>query len=176
MKDTIRLLLQWECNLKCSYCCNEIPEIRKGIEEINVLAAMHKTVDYKNVCITGGEPFLDPFLVETVIRFGTTKDQNVYIYTNGTRVSAEEIERLLTKYPQLKGINVGLHDEYLGTWDKLINKFAHIPQVRFHFDEIYTEKVLNTYFGDVGDVKRFQFWKKNDCEMNNEDQFVLKMN
>ena len=28
---TLRLLLFWECNLTCSYCCNEIPEVREGI-------------------------------------------------------------------------------------------------------------------------------------------------
>jgi molybdenum cofactor biosynthesis enzyme MoaA len=54
--DTIRLILTLDCNLKCSYCCNKLESVysrfvKKSIDEIDFSR-------YRNVCLTGGEPFL----------------------------------------------------------------------------------------------------------------------
>ena len=69
--------------------------------------------------------------------------------------------------PNLKGINVGLH--YPKTFNKLINKLRDNKLVRFHAEDIYQEQLTKEY-PDV----RFKFWKRNDCEMSNEDIRILE--
>lgn len=63
MKDTLRLLITWECNLKCTYCCNEIPSVREGIEEIVFVDYVASLKNYSILCVSGGEPFLDKKLL-----------------------------------------------------------------------------------------------------------------
>lgn len=60
-KDTLRLILFLKCNLACSYCCNEIESVnlqfvKKKFTEIDFSG-------YANVCVTGGEPFLEKVLL-----------------------------------------------------------------------------------------------------------------
>ena len=158
---TLRLLLFWECNLTCTYCCNEIPEVREGI-----LPIKKEDIDYSkydNVCLSGGEPFLKPELVFEMLN---TVSNDVYIYTNGIKINKSIEEQLLT-YPNLKGISVGLH--YPKTFNKLINKLRDNKLVRFHAEDIYQEQLTKEY-PDV----RFKFWKRNDCEMSNEDIRILE--
>lgn len=159
---TLRLLLFWECNLTCSYCCNEIEEVRKGI-----LPIKKEDIDfsnYSNVCISGGEPFLQPELVFEML---SIIPNDVYIYTNGIKIN-KDIEEKLKTFPNLKGLNIGLH--YPKTFNKLINKLNNNPLVRFHAEDIYYEKLTKEF-----PQSTFKFWKRNDCEMSEEDIRILTL-
>lgn len=157
---TLRLLLFWECNLTCSYCCNEIPEVREGI-----LPIKKEEIDftkYDNVCLSGGEPFLQPELVFEML---SIIPNDVYIYTNGIKIN-KDIEGKLSNFKNLKGLNIGLH--YPKTFNKLIGKLNNNPLVRFHAEDIYENKLKNEFPHST-----FKFWKRNDCEMSNEDIRIL---
>ena len=159
---TLRLLLFWECNLTCSYCCNEIPEIREGI-----LPIKKEEIDftkYDNVCLSGGEPFLQPELVFEML---SIIPNDVYIYTNGIKIN-KDIEEKLSNFKNLKGLNIGLH--YPKTFNKLIGKLNNNPLVRFHVEDIYENKLKNEFPHST-----FKFWKRNDCEMSNEDIRILTL-
>lgn len=157
---TLRLLLFWECNLTCSYCCNEIPEVREGI-----LPIKKEEIDftkYDNVYLSGGEPFLQPELVFEML---SIIPNDVYIYTNGIKIN-KDIEGKLSNFKNLKGLNIGLH--YPKTFNKLIGKLNNNPLVRFHAEDIYENKLKNEFPHST-----FKFWKRNDCEMSNEDIRIL---
>ena len=161
MKDTLRLLLFWKCNLHCSYCCNEIPSVRKNIlpiklEDINF-------DNYKNICISGGEPFLNPKLVYEIV---SKTNKPVYIYSNGIKIT-KDIEDKISSFSNVKGINIGLH--YPNTFDKIISKLKNNPLIRFHVEDIYKDSIEYKY----SNIK-FKYWKRNDCEMLNEDIRILE--
>ena len=159
---TLRLLLFWECNLTCSYCCNEIPEVREGI-----LPIRKEDIDftqYDNVCLSGGEPFLRPELVFEMLEI---IPNDVYIYTNGIKIN-KNIEEKLKSFNNLKGLNIGLY--YPKTFNKLIGKLNDNPLVRFHAEDIYEDKLKNEFPHST-----FKFWKRNDCEMSNEDIRILTL-
>jgi molybdenum cofactor biosynthesis enzyme MoaA len=167
MVDTVRFLLTWKCNLSCDYCCNEIPEVRKGISPMTMKE--YQSFDfskYKNICISGGEPFLNEGkLYYTISKIPDSA--NIYIYTNGILMTEKQLYTLKYLHSNLKGINIGLHEPQ--TFDKLITKWKHDELIRFHVEDIYKEKIRKRY----PDVK-FKFWHRNDCEMVNEDIFILE--
>lgn len=97
MIDTIRIIMFLECNMNCSYCCNKNEEFnsqfnRKSFSEIDFSL-------YKNICITGGEPFLHKGKLFSILN-KIPLDKNIYIYTNGTLIDDSDISRLL-KYQNL---------------------------------------------------------------------------
>ncbi len=50
MIDTIRILLFWECNLKCPYCCNENEHIKQQISTVDFDSIrFHVWENYKNL-------------------------------------------------------------------------------------------------------------------------------
>jgi molybdenum cofactor biosynthesis enzyme MoaA len=73
--DTLRLILFLECNLKCTYCCNRQEQFNslfreKKISEINFNF-------YKNICITGGEPFLYKNIFYKILNL-LPEDKDIY--------------------------------------------------------------------------------------------------
>ena len=164
MIDTLRIVLFWECNLSCSYCCNEIPEVRKNITPTKL-----DDIDfdeYDNICISGGEPFLDESLLVTVLE--KAKGKNIYIYSNGMKISMSALSNIDYHWKDVKGINIGLHDPK--TYAKLIDKFEHFYHlVRFHVQDIYKQQMVNDY-----PHIKFHYWKMNNCDVPNEEVIVLK--
>ena len=90
---------------------------------------------------------------------------DVYIYTNGIKIN-KDIEEKLKTFPNLKGLNIGLH--YPKTFNKLINKLNNNPLVRFHAEDIYSEQLMKEF-----PHSKLKFWKRNDCEMSNEEIRIL---
>jgi radical SAM protein with 4Fe4S-binding SPASM domain len=84
------------CNLRCTYCSHFQNE-RKGSgtlsdEEIEFLLAEVQAMPAHGVLILhGGEPFTEP---EIVLRFVEASPVTTVIYTNGTLITPEIIERL----------------------------------------------------------------------------------
>jgi molybdenum cofactor biosynthesis enzyme MoaA len=167
MKNTLRILVSWECNLNCIYCCNNQPQFRKDITPTAFEDIQWQ--DYENFCITGGEPLLNMPLVKKCLN-KIPKGKTVILYTNGfllTPLNAAELALGGVQY-----VNVGMHSP--ATFEALIRQslFAvhHTTlNVRFHAQDIY-ETELRAKFPKIN----FRFWKMDDCDRGNEDRIVLK--
>ena len=104
--DTLRILVDWKCNLSCSYCCNEQPQIREQIKPVSMKEI--NFTRYKVVCITGGEPLLFPLRVVAISQLARFSKAFVVLYTNGTFLNATMADMLMRAGVQ--AINVGLHE------------------------------------------------------------------
>lgn len=170
MKDTLRLILFLECNMHCSYCCNEIPDIskqfvKKQFRDINFN-------QYKNICITGGEPFLNKDLLYEVID-KLPEGKNLYIYTNGTLIDDSDLFVLyrMTKNNELKCLNIGLH--LIQQLRNIINVEEYLP-VRFMLQDIKKELFLAEYPDRLNEAN-IKTWTVNECTMPNEDWVLLDL-
>lgn len=80
---TARLIITFDCNKDCSYCCNKYTSlIKKAMPNTN----LDSLVNYDAICITGGEPFLDLdrtlHIVEELAQLKTTNPNlKLYLYT-----------------------------------------------------------------------------------------------
>jgi len=166
--DTVRIVVDWKCNLKCSYCCNERPDIQaqfveKELSQINF-------DNYKNVCISGGEPLLFKDRILDICSLLT--NQYVILYSNGiymTEQTAKELDE-----NGVHAINIGLH--YPTSFDKIISNVLEFTKdtnlsIRFHVWEKYQELELEKKFNAT-----IKYWVMDDCDRINEDRVVLKIN
>lgn len=165
-KDTLRVLVSWECNLRCSYCCNNQERFRKDIHP--------KTLDeiawgdYSVFCITGGEPLLNlPKLQQVLSRCDQSK--MIVLYTNGLLLDAETAKFLQNN--GVKAINVGLH--LFNSFDFIIQRVLKATagtglSVRFHAQDIHQKNLEQRFPGVI-----FRFWKMDDCDRGNEDRVIL---
>lgn len=165
--DTIRLILLLECNLSCSYCCNNQSSvnskfIKMKFEEIDFSK-------YKNVCITGGEPFLYKDFLYSVL-LSIPKDKNIYLYTNGLLINHLDI-MYLSFFGNLKGINIGLHSPH--QFNRIIVKLQEHHNVRYMINEKYYQTLLDLH-PDRLSKNNLKSWETGQCEMPNEDWILLK--
>jgi len=186
MFDTLRILVSRRCNFQCSYCCNEIKEVKETIN----LTTMHELRNFltlnesviKNVCITGGEPFMDVNWKTTVnlcLLLSKYKDINVYAYTNGC--SKYMIRKVTTLTgllgEQLKGLNVSYHDEYEKSYDKLqfslINKL--VPVRLMVEKKMMMHKMIDivSFLLSHDMIDSYKTFTLGDCKRNNEIIFEL---
>ena len=70
------------CNLHCSWCDTEYAQ--SGGQETSVEEIMEKLEDVRNVCVTGGEPLLQPDMYELLQRL-VDEGKFVVLETNGSR-------------------------------------------------------------------------------------------
>ena len=169
--DTIRLILTLDCNLSCSYCCNKLESVKsrfvhKSFKEINFPR-------YQNVCLTGGEPFLNKELLNSVLRKVPTS-KNIYIYSNGLLINDSDINDLLyycVSFNNLISFNIGLHSiNQLKHINPLIDKFF---PVCFLARDIYIERLLKAYPERLS-LQNLKGWHLNDCDLPNEDWVLLR--
>lgn len=166
MKDTLRLLLGWACNLKCSYCCNEIESIRKQIQPTKL-----ENIDfnkYNVVCISGGEPLMFASKLQSVC-LKIPKDKLIVLNTNGILLS-NVVANLLIKWG-VRALNIGLHaPESHGTIIGQVTEATRgLPlSVRFNVEDIYQQELPQKY-----PHATFRFWKRNECDRGNEDRMIL---
>ena len=102
MNKTARLIITLECNRQCSYCINT-PTVLSSALHIDNLEVIK---DYPIVCITGGEPMLNPYRTIRIIR--QLKKQNpavkIYLYTAKHTKDIPHIMKLVD------GINYTIHE------------------------------------------------------------------
>lgn len=166
MKDTLRVLVSWECNLKCPYCCNEQERFRKDITP-----TAFEDIDwngYQNFCVTGGEPLLHMDLVEKVCAM-IPAGKTVILYSNGLLFTSEKAAQL--KAAGIEYVNIGLH--YANSFANVIKKVTEACsgtglKVRFHARDTYAPDLLFR-FPDAN----FRFWVMDDCDRANEERIVL---
>lgn len=165
MIDTIRIILFLDCNMHCSYCCNEQKQFSRQFKKMKF-----EQIDfnkYKNVCITGGEPFLNKQLLYEVLE-KIPHDKNIFIYTNGTKISDYDIWHL-KRITNLKCINIGLHTpKQLGKIYPIENDLT----VRFMIPKKLSRMIISEYRERLRRcwIKVFEI---NDCNMPNEDWVLL---
>lgn len=165
--DTLRILVSWACNLKCTYCCNEQERFRKDIKPTTLDAI--KWNDYKVFCVSGGEPLLNMAKVEAVVS-RIPKGALIVLYTNGILLNALNATKL--RDMGVKGINVGLHAP--ATFGNLIRRISQDTfgiglHVRFHAQDIHKEWLEREF-----PFATFRFWKMDDCDRTNEERVVLE--
>lgn len=166
--DTARILVDWECNLHCTYCCNEQEMFRKDIAPVHI-----NSIDfskYKFFAISGGEPLMFMSRIDTVMaRIVPVKGFSI-LYTNGilmTRPKAQVLHMM-----GLDAINVGLH--YEKSFHHIIKNVSICVSglrmsTRFHLWDKFKELNLESEFPDV----QFKYWAMDDCDRDNEERFVL---
>ena len=170
MKDTIRLILSTKCNLACTYCCNEIDSIKS--EFINKSYDNIDFTSYSNVCLTGGEPFIDKTSLYSIL-MRLPNHLNLFIYTNGLLIEKDDIKFLehLNKIGRIKlgCMNIGLY--YLSQLDRIINIEKKLP-TRFMIQDKKLALFLEKYPARLNQDNT-KPWYLNDCMMQNEDWVLL---
>ena len=90
------LYSNYHCNLACSYCLTEsAPDVAKrrlGGDRMVDLAHEASGLGFTEVGVTGGEPFLEPDMPETVARLAEIVP--VVVLTNGTLFTGRRLERM----------------------------------------------------------------------------------
>lgn len=85
----------YHCNLACSYCLTESSprSERRQLEPAMMVevAAQARDLGFTGLGVTGGEPFLLPWLPETIVAMATHLP--VVLLTNGTLFGGDRIER-----------------------------------------------------------------------------------
>lgn len=85
----------YHCNLACSYCLTESsPRSERRqltAEQMMAVADQAKALGFTALGVTGGEPFLIPWLPETVLAMG--QKLPLVLLTNGTLFTGELIKR-----------------------------------------------------------------------------------
>lgn len=155
-----------DCNMNCPYCCNKKEKFNSQFNE-----KLFTEIDfslYKNICLTGGEPFLYKdklyYFLDKI-----PSEKNIYIYSNGTLINESDITKL-SKYKNLKCLNIGIHTlEQLDSVNSNIEK--KLP-VRFMAQDINCEKLLEKYPERLND--NLKSWTLDNCDMPNEEWVLLK--
>ena len=90
------LYTNFHCNLACSYCSvASSPQARRrslGLERVTALVDEAVREGFTEVYLTGGEPFLEPDIVEMVLH--ATEHLDVVLLTNGMLYQGFRLEQL----------------------------------------------------------------------------------
>ena len=90
------LYSNYHCNLACTYCLTEsspsVPKRALGREKMVSLARQAAGLGFKGIGITGGEPFLLPYLVDAVEEISGVLP--VTLLTNGTLFNAARLQEV----------------------------------------------------------------------------------
>lgn len=167
MKNTVRVLVGWRCNLRCSYCCNLQERLRAQFQVV----ALDEIAwgRYPVVCISGGEPLLYPDRVRTVCE--RAAGRLIVLYTNGLLL-APGIATDLARWG-VHAVNVGLHyGPMLSGWQikTALGCFQGTGvRLRFHAEEAF-RGVIDALHPGV----EFRFWRMDDCDRANEDRVIVR--
>lgn len=164
--DTAKIVISWNCNLKCSYCCNEMDSVRNTFKPITMKEIANS--NYKDYELTGGEVFMYPAFeyLLNVLWDGIPKGRNVYVYTNGILLDIPRV-KMLKKYG-VTGINIGYHQIDLNwTLIKYLNE--NVLPIRLWVKEDEYEDWMDDLGMDI------RLWKLGDCDNVTTDRFYLEV-
>ena len=98
---TARLIITLDCPRSCPYCCNKQGDMLESATRISDLRELD---GYDEVCVTGGEPMIDPWRTMKIVAFLQTFDfKKIYLYT---AMFGLRMDRLLK---MVDGVHYTLH-------------------------------------------------------------------
>lgn len=161
--------MTYRCNERCIHCFNpgashvEGDKSFRKVKELTLDKIKETLDDLKKIgvfrlLITGGEIFLRKDFFEIIeyirkLRFSFT------IFTNGTLMSRDDIDRLKDNFPQRIELTLYSHDPKIhdsitklkGSWEKTLNTAKYIKQKGIHV--ILKTTVMNE---TVNDIQKFE--------------------
>jgi MoaA/NifB/PqqE/SkfB family radical SAM enzyme len=160
-------LIDWKCNLKCSYCCNEQDRFRKQFRDVCLDDINWQQYDF--FCISGGEPLMFLEKLRAVIN-KIPQGKFIILYSNGTLMTPEIMEKL--NEMGIHAMNVGLH--YPSSFNGIIKKVESAREqtnskisIRYHAQDIHETSLVNQHPN-----LSFKYWTMDDCDRENEDRVV----
>lgn len=95
MPERVWIYSNYNCNLACSYCLTESSpsSARRQLtaDQMIAIATQAKDLGFRSLGLTGGEPFLIPWLPDTVREMANLLP--IVVLTNGTLFGGDRIER-----------------------------------------------------------------------------------
>lgn len=166
-ENTARVIITTECNFKCEYCCNKIPEIQDSFK-MGTFDEFVK-LDYRDINISGGEPTLVATKLDRLIKQLRRKPtrSNIFLYTNG-----HEAANAAYKFgSRIDGVNIGCHDNIPYAVQAAVIWSTQNPNVRFYIQEGRLTETVKRELQDHGiSIKE---WKMNDCDNTPEDRWII---
>ena len=141
MIDTARLITTFECNRRCPNCCNTQLNTMSAGKQITDLSELK---EFKYVCVTGGEPMLEPKKTEKIIKDLREQraDRIIYLYTAFYNDKLRDIMRLID------GVQYTLHYPAKPVDMVLFNQFQTLIQewnyqsFRLYIDSRFSDPII----------------------------------
>ena len=145
----------YDCNLRCTYCVAKsspnTPRRALGLRNVKQLIDEAVDLGFKEVFLTGGEPFILKEIYE-MIDYASEKMQTT-VLTNGMVLTGSRLEKLcsvanenLILQVSLDGGNAADHDAYRGSgsWVRTIEGIKTLLDRKFRIKLSTTETPANT--------------------------------
>ena len=171
MNKRCRVLITSECNLRCEYCCNKLPEVQATIKMTTMDQFIEEIAPkYEEISISGGEPMLAEDKLINII-YSLPENAKKYLYTNGSYSPS-----IIFPIHLLNGVNIGVHQELnssdLLCWLKEIAESNPTCSLRFHMQEGVsfpnTEEFAILY--NIPIIR----WQMNKCgDPTTEDRYII---
>ena len=175
MKDTARLIVTMDCKRNCPDCCNKTDPSVKLAEHINDLFLLK---DYPYICITGGEPLLEPKKTTKIIQRLRHFNPNVIIYIYTAAYKHTKYNKYILTWAN--GIHYTIHFPlalgdmlYFYKFQTVIEEYIH-KSFRLYIDSrIDTPVIINPNVWYRVEIK---LWMKECSLPDNEKLFILEKN
>ena len=183
-KTAARVIITTDCEKNCDYCCNT----KEMLASATPIKSILEVKNYKEVCITGGEPMLNPdrtaALIEELWRSPRwCHPSKIYLYTAFARYQQDLFQMLMSG---LDGLHYTVHQssDNVSKYRYVLDTIAGIHNIE-SLSEKFPNKSFRLYIeGGVktpvtfnpscwDKVESFNFIK--DCPLpKNEDLFILE--
>ncbi|NQU45078.1 radical SAM protein [bacterium] len=130
----LKIDLLQACNLKCTMCYADHNSAEMALEDFKTIIRPLRGLGCR-VDLMGGEPFLHPHLIEMVdLARNQMKFREVNVYTNGTRVTADNAALIKRAGLTHAMVNISSHDErqhdqftgVKGSWRSALEGIEHL--------------------------------------------------
>jgi Fe-coproporphyrin III synthase len=103
---SIHFVVTTKCNLHCFFCCDP-PNSKEyfSFKQTKIFIDKLSKFGLKKLCITGGEPLLNPYLFK-IIKFAYKKGVKVSLSSNGFKLTEEKLKKF-SRY--IKEVRFSLH-------------------------------------------------------------------
>lgn len=124
------------CNCRCSFCCDP-PKEKENFDMENAKKMIDDMAQagLKRICITGGEPLLNPHVFE-ILEYVKRKGILIILATNGLLTTKETVKKLAPLVDSIRFSIHGkpeLHDKTAGVkgaFDKVMQSIDYARQVK----------------------------------------------
>jgi len=169
--ETVKVVVGWNCNLDCSYCCNKLPHVRDSFQPVEMEDLLQ--LNYRDWEITGGEITLPEYFPKAVrlcylLSLKPIKP-NIYVYTNGDILTEEQLSVLCSV--GVNGINIGIHNKYnFSEWDRW---YCYNKLITLWIQDI-EEDLLPVWRHHYFPKFKIRKWTLGECDSINTARFVLE--